>query len=146
MTGPAAVLVKALRQAWLLAGVLAVITGLLGMHVLTTGHASHGVVPQAATAGQTAVAHSAVGDHAGHPAAAQDAPVLMPASCGAQCPGAQESGAHCVPSAPSGPVTVYAPQSTLAALPAAPAGGTQAHRYPYLPPSPTPCDLSISRT
>ena len=31
-----------LRRAWLLAGVLAVIAGLLGMHVLTAGHASHG--------------------------------------------------------------------------------------------------------
>ena len=49
-----------LRKAWLLAGTLAVIAGLLGMHVLTAGH--------------TAVAHSAVGDH-------------VPATCSVSCPG-----------------------------------------------------------
>lgn len=139
-----------LRRAWLLAGTLAVIAGLLGMHVLTAGHASHGAASHVAAAGTTAVAHSAVGDHAGragHPAAAStDVPALAPAACGDSCPGAQESGAPCVPSAPGSPVTVSPPQATLAVLPLLPVAGSPGPAYDYLPPSPTPCDLSISRT
>lgn len=150
-----------LRMAWLLACTLAVIAGLLGMHVLTAGHASHGPVAQgmvshsaashAAPAGHTAVVHSAVGDqpgHTGHAAApaSTDAPALAPATCGASCPGAQESGAPCVPSVPGSPVTVFPPQATLAVVPLLPPGGNPGSSYGYLPPSPSPCDLSISRT
>jgi hypothetical protein len=108
-----------LRKAWLLAGILAVIAGLLGMHVLTAGH--------------TAVAHSAVGDHA-------------PATCSDSCPGAQEAGVPCVPSVPGAPVTVSPPQATLAALLRLPTANSPGPAYGYVPPSPTPCDLSISRT
>ena len=122
------------RRAWLFAAALAVITGLLGMHVLTSGHASHGTVPHVS--------------HAGHalPAADTDKPQLASAACGDSCPGAQESGAPCIPSAPSGPVTLSPPQATLAVLPLLPAASRPGAAYDYLPPSPTPCDLSISRT
>ncbi|WP_457946192.1 hypothetical protein ACTAQI_12295 [Pseudarthrobacter sp. alpha12b] len=137
-----------LHRAWLLAATLAVIAGLLGMHVLTAGHASHGAVSERADAGHTAVAHSAGGGHAGHHAgtSAMDAPVSGTAGCGDSCPGAQESGAPCVPSAPSGPVTVSPPQATLAVLPLLPGAGHSGPGYDYLPPGPTPCELSISRT
>ena len=162
-----------LRAAWLLAATLAVIAGLLGMHVLTAGHASHGPVAQgmdthsaashsmashsmashsadspAAPAGAAAVVHSAVGDHPGHAAApaSTDPPALAPGTCGNSCPGAQESGAPCVPSVPGGSVTVLPPQATLAVLPLLPAAGNPGSSYGYLPPSPSPCDLSISRT
>ena len=140
-----------LRRAWLLAATLAVIAGLLGMHVLTSGHSSHASMSGGAIAGHTAVAHSA-GDvhavHAGHNATAPapDAPVLGSAGCGGSCPGAQEPGAPCVPTAPSGPVTISPPQASLAVLPAPAATGTAGADYGYLPPSPTPRDLSISRT
>ncbi|MGN6441858.1 MAG: hypothetical protein ACTHL6_08200 [Arthrobacter sp.] len=142
-----------LRRAWLLAATLAVIAGLLGMHVLTSGHSSHASVSGGAIAGHTAVAHSA-GDvhavHAGHhptaPDPALDAPVLGSAGCGGSCPGAQEPGAPCVPPAPSGAVTISPPQASLADLPVPAATGTAGADYGYLPPSPTPCDLSISRT
>jgi len=122
------------RRAWLFAAALAVIAGLLGMHVLTSGHASHGPVPHVS--------------HAGHalPAAGTDEPQLASAACGDSCPGAQESGAPCIPSAPSGPVTLSPPQATLAVLPLLPAASRPGAAYDYLPPSPTPCDLSISRT
>ncbi|WP_324642962.1 hypothetical protein [Pseudarthrobacter sp. LT1] len=147
-----------LRRAWLFAAALAVIAGLLGMHVLTSGHASHGAVsqgerapgpmPHSAAAGHTVVAHSAGPDHAGHtPAAsAADMQELASSACGGSCPGAQESGAPCVPSAPSGPVTLSPPQATLAVLPLLPSASRPGAAYDYLPPSPTPCDLSISRT
>lgn len=159
-----------LHRAWLLAAALAVIAGLLGMHVLTSGHGSHGSGLQGMVShssaspdgtahpshsagyypGHTAVAHSAAaGGHAGqHPdVSTPDAPALASAACGDSCPGARESGAPCVPSAPSGPVALSPPQASLAAIPAPPAcGGTAGAGYDYLPPSPTPCDLSISRT
>ena len=150
-----------LRAAWLLAATLAVIAGLLGMHVLTAGHASHGPVAQgmashsvaapAAPTGAAAVVHSAVGDHPGHAGhaaapASTDPPALAPGTCGNSCPGAQESGAPCVPSVPGGSVTVLPPQATLAVLPLLPAAGNPGSSYGYLPPSPSPCDLSISRT
>ncbi len=143
-----------LRRAWLLAATLAVIAGLLGMHVLTSGHASHrmglqGMVSHGAASPEAAAhqSHSVV-PSAGHTAVAPDAldvPALASTACGGSCPGAQESGAPCVPSAPSGPVTISPPQASLAVLPA-PAVSSTAERYGYLPPGPTPCDLSISRT
>jgi len=142
-----------LRRAWLLGATLAVVAGLLGMHVLTSGHGSHGSVSGRAIAGHTAVAHSAGGGHtAQHPAAAPDAleapdvPSLASAVCGGSCPGAQESGAPCTPTAPSGPATISPPQASLAVLPAPAAVGKLGTGYSYLPPCPTPCDLSISRT
>ncbi|UUL77296.1 hypothetical protein NG819_07330 [Pseudarthrobacter sp. Fe7] len=140
-----------LHRAWLLAGTLAVIAGLLGMHVLASGHASHGAVSERAAAGHAVVAHSVGGDHsaqAGHHSAATapDAPVPGSAGCGGSCPAAQEQGTPCVPSVPGGPVTVSPPQATLAVLPGLPAAGGPGYGYSYLPPSPTPCELSISRT
>ncbi|NUT71331.1 hypothetical protein [Pseudarthrobacter sp. C4D7] len=136
------------RLAWLFAAALAVIAGLLGMHVLTAGHASHGGAPHGpaqAAMSQSAIPHAAAG-HGGHAlhASALDTPAS--AACGGSCPGAQESGAPCIPSAPSGPVSVTPPQATLAVLPLLPAASGAGSGYGYLPPSPTPCELSISRT
>jgi hypothetical protein len=151
-----------LRGASLFATALAVITGLLGMHVLTSGHTSHGtashaplsqggmapgLAPPAAPAGHTGVAHPADPDYVRHmPAAAADLPAFDPAVCGASCPGAQESGAPCIPTAPGGPATIAPPQATQATVPLLPAAGNDGSAYGYLPPGPTPCDLSISRT
>lgn len=149
-----------LRRAWLLAGVLAVIAGLLGMHVLTAGHASHGsgshsslahsAVAHSAVAGSgpapgapalhDAVGHSAGADHAGGPAMA------AAAICGSPCPLAREPGAQCIPSAPSAPQTGHPPQATRAVLRLLHPVSSPRPAYGYLPPSPTPCDLSISRT
>ncbi|MDQ0146096.1 hypothetical protein [Pseudarthrobacter niigatensis] len=150
-----------LRRAWLFAAALAVIAGLLGMHVLTSGHASHGAMSQRG-ASHTIASHSAA-SHGKVPhadaspgadpqpahapaAAAVDTPDLASAACGGSCPGVKESGAPCVPSAPSGPLTISPPQATLAVLPLQPAGGGPGPTYGYLPAGPTPCELSISRT
>lgn len=154
-----------LCRAWLLAGILAVIAGLLGMHVLTAGHASHGsgshgldshspvthspLSPSGgapsgpgavAPAGHVAVGHSARGDHADGVAMA------AAATCGSPCPLAREPGAQCIPSAPSAPQTGHPPQATLAGLPPLRTVTGPGSAYGYLPPSPTPCELSISRT
>jgi len=150
-----------LRRAWLFAAALAVIAGLLGMHVLTSGHASPGAMSQGGASHSTAspstpshgkvpnaaASHSAAPQPANAPAAAAvDTPDLASAACGGSCPGVKESGAPCVPSAPSGPLTISPPQATLAVLPLQPAGGGPGPTYGYLPAGPTPCELSISRT
>ncbi|WP_461856912.1 hypothetical protein [Arthrobacter sp. C152] len=147
MTGLARALAPLLRAAWLLAATLALTAGILGMHVLTAGHASHASVSNATHgAGHTAVAHSAGAGHAGHAAPAADAPEPAAATCGDTCPGVHESGAPCVPTAPGNPVTLYPPEAGPAALPAPPVAGTRTPVHGYRPPSPTPCELSISRT
>lgn len=136
-----AALRAAVGRAWLLAGVLALIAGLLGMHVMTSGHASHG-----APAGQAAVAHSAGSAQAGHSHGATDMPELSTAACGDSCPGAQEAGVPCIPTAPSGPAAMSPPQAGAVVVPLLPPGGTAGSGYGYVPPGPTPCELSISRT
>ena len=156
-----AALRAAAGRALLLAGVLALIAGLLGMHVMSAGHASHGVasqgdsshggvgqgaMPHGAPAGQAAVAHSTGSAHAGHGPAATDVPDLVTAACGDSCPDAQESGAPCIPTAPSGPAAIPPPPAGCPAVPLLPPGGTAGSGYGYLPPGPTPCELSISRT
>lgn len=161
MSTPPRALVSLLRAAWLLAGTLALIAGILGMHVLTSSHASHaaasaghaaasaGHVPASPghLAGDTAAAHSAAG-HTGHGQAvpAAETPDPAPAACGDTCPGVHESGAPCIPSAPNSPVTLYPPQAAPAPVPAQPGHGSPAAAYSYSPPGPTPCELSISRT
>lgn len=135
MSTPPRALVSLLRAAWLLAGTLALIAGLLGMHVLTSSHASHA----AASAGHAAASAGHVPASPGHLAGDT-------AACGDTCPGVHESGAPCIPSAPNGPVTLYPPQAAPAPVPAQPGRGSPAAAYSYSPPGPTPCELSISRT
>ncbi|MFF2344845.1 hypothetical protein [Pseudarthrobacter sp. NPDC058119] len=151
-----AALRAAVGRVWLLAGVLALIAGLLGMHVMTSGHASHGVasqgttslgvakraMPHGAPAGQAAVGHPA----GSHSHGATDMPDLLTAACGGSCPGAQEAGAPCIPTAPSGPAAMSPPQAGAVVVPLLPPGGTAGSGYGYVPPGPTPCELSISRT
>jgi hypothetical protein len=141
---------RALRQAWLLAGVLAVVIGLLGMHVLTAGHASHGTVPAGAAPHGAMPNKATAMPHAVTSHAAAVSPTAAPgealAGCGAQCPGAQASGAPCIPTAPGSPVTIAPPQAMPTAVPPLPAAGNAGSAYAYRPPAPTPCDLSISRT
>lgn len=146
-------------------GVLAVIAGIFGMHVMTGSHASH------ANAGHAVVGHTAspqmvAGDaHAAHSvaehaAAADDgegqpggparpggdaAVVLAAGVCAETCPGAEEPGASCVPSPNSGALAVIAPPSAAVKQPRA-WTATAGSGYSYIPSSPTPCELSISRT
>lgn len=135
MTSPT-VLGVLLRRAWLLAGVLAVIAGLFGMHVMTAGHTAHAAatgptaaMAEQAAAGHTAVVHSVFAD-----------------SCGPACPSVHEGTASCTPSGNSGSLTVLPPEGPGALQPVLDAGHLQTSGYSYLPPSPTPCELSISRT
>lgn len=181
---------SALRRAVLLAGILAVIAGFLGMHIFSGSHGAHSQELPPGSAGQAAAAHPAASTSAraattGHtnhnagrqappPAAAAPVPAMpasvmpasvMPASAmpasvtvgGIQvppactCPGgcADKSAVHidCTPSpagtslsAPPPGTTPLAVQSRTAALAVRQADQT------YHPGTPSPRDLSISRT
>ena len=143
MTAASQVLASLLRRAALLAGVLAVIAGIFGMHVMTASHASH------AGAGHThaSTAHSSTA-HAsglGHPAAGAVVVLSAGGVCAETCPGAEEAGASCVPSAAAGSFSVVAPPAPV--MHQGPAGAAvTAAGYSYIPSGPTPCELSISRT
>lgn len=115
-----------LLRAGLLAAVLALIAGILGMHVVTAGQTGH-------PAGHSAVVLS----DPGHAATAE--------SCGQACPEAHEAGTSCTPSAAGGsPVLPPAGATAKRLDPAVPS--RLASAYPYVPSGPTPCELSISRT
>lgn len=145
---------SALRRAVLLAGILAVIAGFLGMHIFSGSHGAHSQELPPGSAGQAAAAHPAASTSAAPPVPVMPASVTVggtqvPPSC--TCPGgcADKSAVHidCTPSpagaslsAPPPGTTPLAVQSRTAAM---------AVREPdqtYRPGTPSPRDLSISRT
>ncbi|MFM9275134.1 hypothetical protein [Pseudarthrobacter sp. NKDBFgelt] len=161
MTARASVLPAALLRAGLLAVVMAVVAGIFGMHVMTADHSSHAAHADVALAagdsavgqspgGHSAAEHAAVGhSHAGHAATLTDAvgaAFTASESCSAGCPDVREEGASCTPLAKTGSLAAAPPPASPTAL-LAPVFGTHgAAGYSFVPPSKTPCDLSISRT
>ena len=155
------VLSSALLRAGLVAAVLAVMAGILGMHVITADHSSHAAGPAVAgsVAGSTAAAaaggHS---DHSRHPGdtagsqaepaiqAAEHAPLTAADACGSACPGIQESGASCIPLATTGSLAVFPPNGAAGGEPNLAVHARHVRAYSFTPSSPTPCELSISRT
>jgi hypothetical protein len=172
MTARASILSAVFLRAGLLAAVMAIMAGIFGMHVMTADHSSHaahtdvsrsavdpavGHAPVAHTAEEHAAAghtagHAAVGHSVtGHPASAADAAgagasFTASASCSAGCPDAREAAASCTPLAKAGSLAAVPPPAGHTALPAPAAGTRGATGYSFIPPSPTPCELSISRT
>lgn len=171
-----------LRHAMLLAALLAVIAGFLGMHILSGSHGMHSQAPSSGTTGHgpaehaaapvPAPAHNTHSSHSTHsshqagstapadspapppspdviPASATVGGTDVPPSCVCQGGCAERPAMHvgCTPS-PAG-ATLGAPQPG-AALPAArPWTAGQADLpsgYAYRPGTPSPNDLSISRT
>ena len=158
MTGPApGFAIAFLRRAGLFTAVLALIAGIFGMHVMTATHAMH----SPATAAATVSAHheSSPAGHAGKlPAGPSSAPDVHAAQdeAGARtvqctdsnnCTSMQSMTAACTPSAKTGSLAAPLPgtgiiagntnagtQSTISAL------------WSYLPVSPSPGELCISRT
>lgn len=127
------------------------------MHVMTGGHAAHGsgfanstVSSHPSTGTVSTGAAAAVGHSHQHTeplAGHAEKPSAAAGSCGGSCHSMVTSAASCTPSAKTGTLTVFPP----------PAGGVIVHPdphwsghpariYPYRPPGPTPCELSISRT
>jgi hypothetical protein len=171
------------RRAALLAALLAVIAGFLGMHILSGSHGLHAQASPPASMKTPTAAHPAgvkssrpgqvhPAGHSSHaaagtasqsqdgsavagtapsatPAAATDGGTQVPPSCLCQGGCTDKPAAHigCTPS-PAG-ATLSAPQPG-AGLPAVQswtaAMAARQPDYAYLPTTPTPRDLSISRT
>lgn len=156
-------------RAVLLAGILAIVAGILGMHTLTGNHAAHtlgaGAPPSYATAAPTGhgpSAHSGHGPsaHNGHGSGAHShsAPSSVvrgePAAYGASAVacsgtlGSTESPAvACTPLAKAGSLVAPEPGSAGQLADARVSSGVGTMRfYACLPDGPSPGDLSISRT
>ncbi|MFE8884374.1 hypothetical protein ACFYLX_00860 [Pseudarthrobacter enclensis] len=156
------------RRAGLAAAVLAIMAGILGMHVLTAGHSGHAghgghavagePVAMQATSGSAHAGHAHAGHAAGQPAG-HAAVVLSTAempgmtgtsggsdTCAPSCPDAREAGPSCTPLAAAGSLAALPPAALPGARPETPAVSRGDAGYAYIVPSPSPCELSISRT
>lgn len=158
MSAPAhAPAIAFLRRASLIAAVLALMTGIFGMHVMTASHTMHS---PAAAAGAAGAHHDAsraghAGEHASEPSSASYTPgapeetgtragqCTAPDNCA--CMSAMAAG--CTPSAKTGSLAAPLPGTGFIArtITTGPAG-TISSRWSYLPGSPSPGRLSISRT
>ncbi|MET3721661.1 MULTISPECIES: hypothetical protein [unclassified Arthrobacter] len=121
----------------------------------TGGHAVEGHTVEGYTAGSHAGAgHGVTGhDASGHEAARDSgqpvagAPAAAITSCSGSCHEMMQAGTSCIPSAKAGALTVYPPHETGVAVHPGPAARTgPVIEHSHTPASPTPCDLSISRT
>lgn len=167
---PRSAVAAILLRAGSVAGVLAIIAGIFAMHVMTSDHTVHThTAAQAAVAvahGDTEADATDTDGHRGHPnathhdvqgttaaAAVPEVPeaiVSAPptsSSCSAECPGVQAMSAACVPSAKTGTLTAPEPPQGAPGLDNA----AVLHRgltvsSAYVPASPSPGELSISRT
>lgn len=145
-----------LRRAGLFTAVLALIAGIFGMHVMTATHAMH----SPATAAATVSDHdsSAAGHTAEHPPgpfsapdvhAAQDEAGARTVQCtdSNNCTSMQSMTAACTPSTKTGSLAAPLPGSGIvASSPNAGTHSTISSRWSYLPGSPSPGELCISRT
>lgn len=158
MTAPAhAQAIALLHRAGLLATVLALIAGIFGMHVMTATHAMHSPATAAAAVSvhheSSHAAHT--GEHAPGPSAASDLPGALDESgtrtvqCSdsGNCTSMQRMTAACTPSAKTGSLAAPLPGAGIIARNVN--TGTLATigaRWSYLPGSPSPGELCISRT
>lgn len=147
-------------RAVLLAGILAIVAGILGMHTLTGNHAAHtlgaGAPPSYAAPTPGGMGHSAhsPGGHRGamqgHRSVVQGQPGAYRPSAAA-CTGSRGStespATACTPLAKAGSLVAPEPGSVGQLADARVSSGVGTMRYyPYLPDGPSPGDLSISRT
>ena len=158
MTAPAhATAIAFLRRAGLFTAVLALIAGIFGMHVMTATHAMHSPATAAATV--SAPHDSSPAGHAGeHPAGPSSAPEVHAAQdeAGARtvqctdsntCTSMQSMTSACTPSAKTGSLAAPLPGTGIIARNTN--AGTQSAisaLWSYLPGSPSPDELCISRT
>lgn len=152
-------------RAVLLAGILAIVAGILGMHTLTGNHAAHtlgaGAPPSTASATSGAQAHITQSrgghSHCAHTRVVQGERSVVqgePAAHGpsaAACTGSlgstESPAAACTPLAKAGSLVAPEPGSVGQLADAWVSSGVGTMRfYAYLPDGPSPGDLSISRT
>ncbi|QCB97459.1 hypothetical protein E5206_11475 [Arthrobacter sp. PAMC25564] len=141
-----------LRRAALLAGLLAIVAGILGMHIMTGTHA---MTARATGHNTRALPAMQASDHPGHvavtPAAASAAQSLTHPpgpSCGEACGYTAMSAMHadCVPSPGSTTLAAPPPGATPLTSSGGPITAVPATGYGFIPRSPSPGQLSISRT
>ncbi|MDN4643411.1 hypothetical protein [Arthrobacter sp. PsM3] len=158
MTAPAHITsVAFLRRAGLFTAVLALIAGIFGMHVMTATHAMHS--PPMAAASVGAPHESSPAGHPGeHPPGPSSAPGLPAAQdeAGARsgqcadsgdCTSMESMSAACTPSAKTSSLAAPLPGTgIIARQPGAGTPSTISARRSYLPGSPSPGELCISRT
>lgn len=141
-----------LRNAGPVAAVLAIIAGIFGMHVLTGTHAMH----PTATAGAAPAAFAGHTGHAaspetitGHRTAGQDRAGITVEQCSGSghCTSMQDMTMGCTPSVKTASLAAPPPGTLVLGISnnTATAGAGSGH-WSYLPGSPSPCELSISRT
>lgn len=150
---------SALLTATLLAAVLAIITGILGMHVMTGTHSAHSSATIPADLPALASSAPVTSAHAGHqstssgPGSLQELPATngpaSPAqcSCSGNCSSEHSMSAACTPSAAAGILAAPVPAETSYRSAPSQASTTLVwNQWPYRPSSPSPGELSISRT
>ncbi|MDQ0028718.1 hypothetical protein [Arthrobacter bambusae] len=165
-TAPRGRLVTFLLRAGFLAAALAIIAGILGMHIMTGAHSMAAHAMPAPADEHTATLMRSSPGHTGHgtpepgttevgtetpaaPAVIPAAAAAGPPTCspGPTCPKMSSAGTACVPAPGTTTLAAPVPGTAPCALPdsniAAAAAG--AH-YSFSPDSPTPGELSISRT
>ncbi|WP_144662979.1 hypothetical protein [Paenarthrobacter nicotinovorans] len=146
-----------LRRAGLVTAVLVIIAGIFGMHVMTATHAMHS--PASATAAADAHTTEASPDHTGHPAEPGTVPDHASAGQGmagvaveqcsesGDCTSMQAMTVACTPSAKTASMAAPPPGTLeLQISNNAAAAGAVTGQCSYLSGSPSPCELSISRT
>lgn len=150
-----------IHRAGLLAGILAVLAGILGMHVITGGHSMHSPVGLTAAAGAGAGhAHSAAAHVHAEQGVANASPaqhssdghtahsiVAEQCSCSDSCASMHTMTVSCTPSGKTGSLSVPLPGTAVfGVIATATAPGAVPGSYSYRPGSPSPGELSISRT
>lgn len=146
-----------LRRAALLASLLALIAGFLGMHILSDPHSLHSGAGSTQANGSTETLRSTHSHDGPLPSEARNLGTTsvtlggtpVPPSCVCSDGCSEKPAAHpdCTPS-PAG-ASLNAPQPGTALLATQPLATARADRnpdYAYQPASPTPRELSISRT
>ncbi|RAX44421.1 hypothetical protein DQ354_14875 [Arthrobacter sp. AQ5-06] len=145
-----------LLRAGLLTGLLAVIAGIFGMHIMSGAH----TMPAAASAAsdgsdmpliQIQGSHADHGDHPAAQSAATDAPGAVSGTASAcaahgSCPSMSAMDAVCVLSPASTSLSAPLPGTTPFPALDVTGGAPVTTSYSYLPGSPSPGDLCISRT
>lgn len=141
-------------RAGFLTAALAIIAGIVGMHIMTGAHYMGAAHTMPAAAAQSVELHSVPSGHSHTPGASAGASaVIQPAvgsssSCSpaGSCPEMSAGGNGCVLSPGNTSLTVPAPGTAPYALPDFVAAAAARTHYVYSPVSPSPGDLCISRT
>ncbi|MBT2515479.1 hypothetical protein [Arthrobacter sp. ISL-30] len=145
-----------LRTGVLLGGVLAIMAGILGMHIMSSTHSfasTHGAAISHGTAAIQGMvdSHAQVLAHAGHaaiPDTGQNSDLTPGATCAdpGPCPEMASMHSVCIPLPGHGSLSVPLPGTTAFGTTHAVGPTTRAGPYSYLPGSPSPGELCISRT